>query len=104
MKNDAFIKKMQSTINQRKKYIINLNNQTDKTFRTSINQRILELAYKYFKVNNNFVPVEARRVPQSLVLVSGLVLNGNCVLGVNHSQIIVRRDKKTSTQAIRMPL
>lgn len=88
---------MQSTINERKKYLINLNNQTENTFKSSINQRVIELAYKFFKVNNTFVGVEAKRVPNALVLDSGQVMNGNCIIGVNHSEIIVLRDRKSST-------
>jgi len=76
---------MQSTINDRKKYIISLNNQTYQTFKSSINQKILELSYKYFKINNNFVPVEAKKVPSSLILKFGVVLNGTCLIGVNHN-------------------
>lgn len=85
---------MQTTINERKKYIMSLNNQTEITFKSSINQRIIELAYKFFKINNTYVSVEAKRVPNELVLDSALILNGNCIIGVNHNELIVLRDKK----------
>jgi hypothetical protein len=43
-------------------------------------------------------------VPSLLVLDSGLLLEGQCYIGVNHSEVVVIRDKKSSIETIRMPL
>lgn len=59
---------MQGVVNERKKYITGINNQSETNFLSSIHQRIIEIGYKQFKVNTYFTAVDAKLVPNMLVL------------------------------------